>query len=229
MTAKRLVLLVEGDGDVEAVPILLGRLLHEYRAFDVVFLDGHPFRVGEFSKISKNHFGEWRRYLKAAAKRGDIGGCLLLLDGDSAMRVEGQPFCAMRAARLLVEEARKEGAGHVFSLAIVFACMEFESWLIAGAQSLVGKQFANRSNEIQQLQEPVPLDPEFAPRDAKGWFRRASKNGYKPARDQAELTRLVDLNLVRQRGPRSFRRLEAAVQELVSAVRAGEHVATPKC
>ena len=33
MTPKRLVLLVEGQGDVEAAPILLGRLLNEYGAF----------------------------------------------------------------------------------------------------------------------------------------------------------------------------------------------------
>ncbi len=139
MSPKRLVLLVEGQGDVEAAPVLVGRFLKEYSAFDAVFLDSHPpFRVGEFSKLVKGDFGEWRRLLQAAVTtRKNVGGCILLLDGDSPHQVEKQPFCAMRAARRLAAEAQKVGAGSLFSVAIVFACMEFESWLIGGVQSLV--------------------------------------------------------------------------------------------
>ena len=96
MSPKRLLLLVEGEGDVEAAPILLKRLISECGAFDVVFLDPHPFQVGEYPKIAKGEFGEWRRFLQAAAKRRNLGGCLLLLDGDSPMKVDGKPFCAMR-------------------------------------------------------------------------------------------------------------------------------------
>ena len=55
------------------------------------------------------------------------------------------------------------------------------------------------------------------------------KTGYKPTRDQAELTRLVDLNMIRQQGMRSFRRLESAVGDLVKAIRCGEHAVTPTC
>lgn len=227
MSPKRLVLLVEGQGDVAAAPVLLKRLLHEYNAFDNVILDEKPLRVGEYSKISKNDFGEWRRLLGAAAKRKNVGGCLLLLDGDSRMKVSGQPFCAMRAAQRLVEEARTVGAGRVFSVAVVFACMEFESWLIAGAKSLAGRQFSDGRKEVPDTIEAVPRDPESGPRDAKGWFRQLMKSGYSPTRDQVELTRLVDLSLVRQQGMRSFRRLECAVGELVAAIRSGTHAVTP--
>ena len=227
MTPKRLVLLVEGQGDVEAAPLLLKRLLGEYGAFEVVFPDPNPFRVGEYSKISRNEFGEWRRFLQAAAKRKSLGGCLLLLDGDSRTKVDGEPFCAMRAARRLADEARKVGGGSLFSVAIVFACMEFESWLIAGVKSLAGKQFADGRREIPEVVQQVPRDPESAPRDAKGWFRSVMNTGYKPTRDQAELTRLVDLNLIRQQRMRSFRRLESAVKELVNAILSGEHAVTP--
>ena len=227
MTPKRLVLLVEGQGDVEAAPILLSRLLHEYGAFDAVFLDPDPFRVGEFAKISKDEFCKWRRFLQAAAKRKSLGGCLLLLDGDSGVKVDAKPFCATRAARRLAEEARKVGAGSLFSVAIVFACMEFESWLIASAGSLVGKRFSDGRSEFPETIGEVPRDPESAPRGAKEWFRRVMKTGYSPTRDQAELTRLVDLNLIRQQGMRSFRRLESAIKELVGAIRPGEHAVTP--
>lgn len=227
MTPKRLVLLVEGDGDVQAAPILLKRLLADYGAFDVVRLDPHPLRVGEYGKICRNGFSEWHRFLQVAAKRGDLGGCLLMLDGDSRATTAGQPFCAQVAARFLANEARKAGGGSLFSVAIVFACMEFESWLIAGAPMLAGKSFADGRKELPERIEAVPADPESAPRDAKGWFRRIMKTGYKPTRDQAELTRLLDLPAVRQRGMRSFRRLEHAVKELVEAVRCGEHRVTP--
>ncbi len=236
MSPKRLVLLVEGQGDVEAAPILIARVLQEHEAFDAVFLDGRPLRVGEYSKLQRSDkytvtrqldFGEWRRLLRVAAGRPDVGGCVLLLDGDSPAGVAGKPFCAMRAAQLLVAEAKKVGAGKLFSLAVVFACMEFESWLIGGVDSLVGGVFSDGRREIQKLTEPVPGDPESAPRDAKGWFRKVMATGYKPTRDQAELTRLVDLNAVRSRKMRSFRRLESAISGMVAAIRAGTHAVTP--
>ena len=227
MTLKRLVLLVEGDGDVQAAPVLLKRLLADCGAFDVVRLDPHPLRVGEYGRICKDSFSEWRRFLQVAAKRSDMGGCLLILDGDSRLMVDGQPFCAMRAARFLAGEARRVGGGTLFSVAVVFACMEFESWLIAGATTLAGKSFTDGRKELPERIDPVPVDPQSAPRDAKGWFRRIMKTGYKPTRDQAELTRLVDLDAVRQRGMRSFRRLEHAVKELVEAIRCGDHRVAP--
>jgi hypothetical protein len=229
---KRLVLLVEGDGDAAAAPILVKRLLSEYAAFDAVILDAATLRVGEYSKISKNGFSEWLRFLGVAAKRKDCAGCILLLDGDSGTRVDGQPFCAMRAARQLADAARKVGGGSQFSVAIVFACMEFESWLIAGAGSLVGKSFSDGRKVIAGMCSEMPSAPESAPRDAKGWFRRImGAGGYKPTRDQAELARLVDLSAIRSHEPemRSFRRLESALRQLVGAICSGNHLVTPSC
>ncbi len=93
--------------------------------------------------------------------------------------------------------------------------MEFESWLIAGAESLAGKRFEDGRMEFPRSVPEIPNNPETAPRDAKGWFRGLmKKTGYSPTRDQAELTRLVDLNAIRGRRMRSFRRLESAVSEL---------------
>jgi len=231
MSPKRLVLLVEGQGDAQAAPVLVERLLKEYAAFDVVFLDSlPPFRVGDYSKIKKNDFGEWRRLLRAAtATRKNVGGCILLLDGDSPIEIEGKPFCAAKAARILVAEGEKVGAGKLFSLAVVFACMEFESWLIAGVESLQNRRLADGRQGIQNLPQSIPSDPETAPRGAKEWFRSVMATGYNPTRDQAELTRLVDLNVVRNRNPRSFRHLESAIQHIVAAIRSGNHVITPAC
>jgi hypothetical protein len=233
------VLLVEGQGEVKAAPALIDRLLKDYNdsnpIFDVLFLDHEPLRVGEYSKIRRNRrapkihdFSEWKRLLQAAVKsRPNVGGCVLLLDGDSEARVEGEHFCAARAARILAAEAQTIGAGKLFSLAVVFACMEFESWLIAGAESLVNKTLSDGRQGIKALPHEIPADPEKAPRDAKGWFRRIMTMGYKPTRDQVELARLVDIGLVRSRKMRSFRRLESALRGLIDAMRAGSHTVTP--
>lgn len=235
MNPKRLVLLVEGSGDVAAAPVLLSRLLKEYHAFepvfDAVFLDNYqPFRVGDYGSIKKNDFGEWRRLLLAAVKsRKNVGGCILLLDGDSPLLVEDKPFCAARAATLLAAEARKVGAGVQFSLAVIFACMEFESWLISGAESLVGQTLSDGRPGIRTVPQTIPENPETAPRDAKGWFRQIMTMGYKPTRDQAELTRLVDLNAVRNQKLRSFQHLESAIQRMVVAIRHDKHVVVPEC
>ena len=70
-------------------------------------------------------------------------------------------------------------------------------------------------------------DLEESPRDAKGWFSDVIEGGYKPTRDQAELTELVDLQAVRKRKLRSFRRLESALAQLVSAIRSEKHLVTP--
>jgi len=232
MSPKRLVLLVEGDGDVEAAPVLVGRLLHEHSAFDAMFLDSRAMKVGGYSSILRNAFGEWRRFLEVAAKRPDIGGCILLLDGDSKIKVGGQPFCAKNAARLLAAEAQKVGAGKLFSVAVVFACMEFESWLMAGIDSLLGKPLPDGRKEMpDRLPADVqtPPNPETSPRDAKGWLGRVMATGYKPARDQADLTRLVDLSEIRSRNEvRSFRRMESAIRQIVAAIRLGRHVVTPR-
>ena len=41
----------------------------------------------------------------------------------------------------MAESAAKIGAGRDFSLAVVFACVEYETWLIAGTESLAGRTF----------------------------------------------------------------------------------------
>ncbi len=70
-------------------------------------------------------------------------------------------------------------------------------------------------------------DLELSPRDAKGWFRAIVDGGYKPTRDQAALTRLVDLEVIRARKLRSFRRLESAVSSLREAIRCNSPIVSP--
>ncbi|MEP0844482.1 MAG: DUF4276 family protein [Phycisphaerae bacterium] len=231
---KRLTLFVEGDGDKTAVPVLVKRLLTEMNAWDAVLLDPNVFKVGHISKLTGRHSGNWPRFLKAAArmKGQPLGGVLLLLDGDADYVIDDETkqrerFCAATVAQRLALKARDAGAGTSFSVACVFACMEYESWLLAGVESLRGRSLSDGRAGVNADAPQPAEDTEKFPRDAKKWFQQNMSAGYAPTTDQRLLTELVDINEIRRKRPRSFLRLEKALSELCAAIRTGQHVATP--
>jgi hypothetical protein len=136
---KKLVLFVEGGGEVNAGPALVKRLLTESNAWSSLTLASEPFRVKGWGYLLKDKGKEWIRYLKAAViDHRPLGGVLLLLDGD----IKGKrAFCARDKAWELSKFAREAGAGSLFSVATVFAVKEFETWLIAGVESLAASRF----------------------------------------------------------------------------------------
>lgn len=222
---KRLVLFVEGEGEVDAVPILLKRLLKEKgEPFDIL-LDDAPFRVGSVDKLIKGDFRDWKRFLLASLKRANVGGVLVILDGDIE-KAGGEEFCAAAVATSLTGAAMHVGAGKTFSVAVVFARQEYETWLIAGIASLAGQRLPD-GRLIESNAKAPEGDLEASPRDAKGWLRAIVEGGYKPTRDQAEFTKLVDLEVIRSRNLRSFRRLESAVTSLLEAIRCDKPIASP--
>lgn len=223
---KKLVLFVEGRGDVNAAPTLVKRILSESNQWSSVALAPNPFRVKGWGLLLKNNGKEWIRYLRAAAvDHRPLGGVLLLLDGD--IKSQGM-FCAKSKAWELSKLARHAGAGSQFSVATVFAVKEFETWLIAGVESLVGRTLPDNRKGVRAGVIAPSGNLEEQPRDAKGWLSRNMHNGYKPSTDQKHLTQMVDLETIRKRGLRSFRRFEKALQELIDAIRSGKHVVTPE-
>lgn len=225
---KRLVLFVEGEGERAAVPRLVKRLLTEKQAWDALQLDPYePFIVGHVAGLLKDDGAEWRRYLEAARRtRGEVGGCLLILDGDFEP-VRGQGFCDKEAALKLAEQAKIVGGGVVFSVAVVFACQEYESWLLAALESLAGKKLPDGTLGVRADAVAPSGDLEQAPRDAKGAMRKQMTSGYKPTIHQAPLTELMDLDCIRKRQMRSFRRLESAVDQLIAAFRDQKPIISP--
>jgi len=109
-------------------------------------------------------------------------------------------------------------AGTTFSVAVVFARQEFESWLIAGVPSLAAKYHDEVGDDFQNV--------ETAPRDAKKWIGKRSKGGYKPTQHQAPLASELDIDVAIER-LRSFRRLDNAIQEFIDAARSGQHTVSP--
>ncbi|SRR5271157_965990 len=222
---RRLILFVEGEGEADAVPKLVRRLLTEMGDWQDILLDDEPFRVGQVSKLLKEDFHVWKRFLRASLKRPNVGGVLLILDGDIG-KVAGKDFCAAAAARSLAVAATHVGAGEIFSVAVVFARQEYETWLIAGIASLAGRRLPD-GRPIKANAKAPDGDLELSPRDAKGWLRAIVDGGYKPTRDQAALTTMVDLEVIRARKLRSFRRLESAVSSLREAIRCNSPIVSP--
>jgi hypothetical protein len=105
--------------------------------------------------------------------------------------------------------------------------LEYETWLIAGVESLAGKPLPDGRPGVKAGAVAPSGNLEEAPRAAKGWLNANMDRGYKPAKDQKALTEMVDVELIRKRGLRSFRRLENAVEQLADAVRSEQHVVTP--
>lgn len=215
---KRLVLFVEGDGDVRAAPSLVGELLT--RLPDALqgqlFLDNAPMKTGGVDKITGKRQADFLRHLGNAGRRSKLGAVLLILDGD-ADRVEGRPFCAVEAARTIAQRAAAAGAGSRFSFAVVFLRQEYESLLIAAANQLPGLKSG----------VTLPPAPEEAPKGAKEWLHANLVDGYNPTDRQLELTRAVhDWSAVRML--KCFQRLEHALTELATATASGQHVISPR-
>lgn len=234
---KRLVIFVEGRGDIAAVPVLARRVVNELGAHDALFVDPDPFRVAGVAKLLKTENGQinLHRWLTAAgATRQNVGGVLLVLDGDMDRvpptwatytgTFNTTAFCAFKAAAALGHDALTARAGQAFSLASVFAMKEFEAWLLAGVESLRGKQLAANRGIVPMDVLCPDIDVE-QPRDAKGRLRQVVPL-YDQSLDQGVLASAVDLKQVQLRC-RSFRRFCSAIRQLSEAVRANVHVVTP--
>ncbi len=230
---KRLVLIGEGHGEVSALPCLALKLLRESNAQQHLAVDPDVIRARNplgLLKWSRDENradpGLWLHYLRAAVRRPQLGGVLALFDGDAQHFPAGStaPFCAAIAAASMVQAATHVGAGKTFSLAVVFACVEFETWIIASVESLAGKTFPDG----RPLLPAGTIFPGGHPEShGKRWLEKHLP-GYRPARDQRALTELVDINLVRAKGLRSFTRLGHAIEEIANAVTAGTCIASPQ-
>jgi hypothetical protein len=180
--------IVEGDGEVSALPILLRRL-GVWLTPDVQTTVLPPIRVHRDRFLNKAE--EFKgKLLLAAAKCGGTGWILILLDADDD--------CPAEKGRQVLDDAQKLVPHR--PVAVVMANREFEAWFIASACSLNGAR--NFSFSL----EDAGVDPE-SPRDAKGWMReRMTSRTYREITDQPAFTARMDLPAARN-GSRSFRKL----------------------
>lgn len=172
----RIVAVVEGQGEVAALPILLRRIA----AVLGVHVDvPDPIRVRR-NKVVKPE--EVERVVELAARRaGPEGRILLLLDADQDCPAELAPELLQRAI-----VARSDRP-----ISVVLAKSEFEAWFVAAAESIAGKRSIQASAR-------APANPESIS-DAKGWLSGCMPAGrsYRSTRDQPGLAAVFDLEAAR--------------------------------
>lgn len=192
---QRIASIVEGHGDVRAVPILLRRIAQRlFPGSAVEFL--RPIRVGRYKIIKP---GELERAVELAARQtGDRGSILILLDAEDDCPAELGPALLERAI-----DARRDR-----DIRVVLAKREYEAWFLAAIGSIAG------SRGIDQRAAP-PDDPEMI-RDAKGWLTAHRPSGwiYRETLDQPALSAIFDLEAAR--AAPSFEKLWRDVSRLLS-------------
>lgn len=179
--------IVEGDGEVSALPVLLRRLAAEVEPATVVDVPP-PIRVRRDKFLNRDD--EFRRQLLlAAAKSGDDGWILIVLDADDD--------CPATLGQSIYDRAQVHIAHR--RLSVVLANREFEAWFIAASRSLHGVRGL-------QLQPDETIEAEV-PRNAKGWLRDRMQGGtYSEILDQPAFAARIDLREAFDNS-RSFRKL----------------------
>jgi uncharacterized protein DUF4276 len=194
---------VEGEGEMEAVPLLIRRICNDL--FGTFALrTTQPVRITK-SKLVRP--GELERAIQLVQKRTP-GPILVLLDADEDCPAILGPDLKSRSLAIIPRQ----------NFSVVIPTCEFEAWFIAAAQSLSGKR------GLRQGLLPPP-DPESI-RGAKEWLSRnmVPERKYSPSVDQVSLVASMDLTAARS--CKSFDRLCREIERLVSAPAEAEQETT---
>jgi hypothetical protein len=169
--------IVEGHGEVEAVPILIRRIAQELNP-EIVLDIPRPIRIPSTKLIRE---GEIERAIELAlSKIEGKGGILVLNDCDS------HSCCpAIDGPNLL---ARASGYRPNLMISVVLANKEYEAWFIASSSSIEGKRGLSASL-------PIEDDPESI-RGAKEWLTNHKTDGhpYTEVTDQPALTDIFNIS-----------------------------------
>jgi hypothetical protein len=169
--------IVEGHGEVTAVPVLLRRLAHErFERHDVEVFRPHRVPKG---KILNSQDLERAATLgrRRITEGGGRGGLMLLLDADEECPATRGPELLLRLRRVVPD----------LPTAVVLAKREYEAWFLAAALSL-------RAHARIRSTAGPPTDPE-AIAGAKGYLVRElllPEAAYSETVDQAAFTAIMD-------------------------------------
>lgn len=191
---KTVISIVEGDGEVGALPILLRRI-GEWKAPGEYIDIPRPIRVRRDQFLNREAI--FSRQLQLAGLQcayAENGWILILLDADDDCPVVLAEDI-LRRANLIIPQHK---------ISVVLANREYEAWFLAAAESLNGV----RGLEVVDIVE----DPDKV-RGAKEWLKLRSKdNRYGEITDQPALSAAMDLKSAYERS-RSFRKLCAEFEK----------------
>ena len=207
MSRIRIVPIVEGYGEVEAVPVLIRRIASEVDpSLDTDIL--HPIRVPA-NRLKKQ--GELERTVDLAVRKlGGKGGVLILIDCD------WDNCCPRWDAPDLLDRARSTRPDAPISL--VLAYREYEAWFIAAVESIKNKL------PLVEAGEPTSNPEEI--RGAKEWLsRRMPQNQpYVETIHQPSLTAVFDMQAARRTN--SFDKCYREIVGMIDHLRACEAQST---
>jgi hypothetical protein len=189
--------IVEGHGEVGAVPVLLRRLRDAAGAFTIDVNPPIRRHLADFHEEALV-----RKAVRLALKQEHCGCILLVFDGD------GEGDCPKELGPRVLRWARSEAGNR--PCAVVVAFREYEAWLLASIESL-------RRRRGIRADAVAHADPE-EPRGAKGQLEARMEVGrsYSETADQPALTASFDM-VPAYRRCRSFRHLVKVFGELVTA------------
>lgn len=175
----RLACIVEGHGDVQAVPILLRRLASTLDPTLNLQVE-QPIRITR-SKLLQT--GELERAVELAARKvGSAGAILILLDSDEDCPAVLGPHLLGRARAV-----RRD-----VPISVVLTKQEFEAWFLAAGESLRGRRGL-------RIDLAPPAQPESV-RGAKEWLadHMTGDGHYVETLDQPALAAVFDLTAARR-------------------------------
>ncbi|HAH07456.1 MAG TPA: hypothetical protein DCM05_13205 [Elusimicrobia bacterium] len=189
--------IVEGHGEVRAVPVLLRRLLAEAQCFGVEV--GRPILRTQAQFRSKV---EVEKAVRLALFHPDCAAVVILFDGE-----DDCPKDVADKAR-----AWARGAAGQIPCDVVVAYREYETWLLSAVESLHGE--CGISNVAT-----APDNPESR-RDAKGALEEFMpvRRAYSETLDQPAMSAVFDMGMAHRRS-RSFQKLVKAVGEVLAQLK----------
>jgi len=201
----KLVPIVEGDGEVPAIPALLRKLLQAITRYDIQI--ARPKNANGRGNLTKK--GGLERFVQYAWKEPDCGAILVLLDS------EGE--CPQDIAKDFSQ--RIIAMGVIFPVVIVIAHRMYEAWFLASIATIAG-----------HLDLPDGLQPPEDPEEVgnpKAWMNKNFPSGrtYKETLDQEAMTHLMDIALAGS--TRSFQRLQHAIDQALLAIDTDTRIVTP--
>ncbi len=205
--------IVEGVGEVEAVPLLLRRLLQEeFARYD--WQVAKPKCAHGCGNLLAS--GGLERFIEYAQPGG--AAVLVLLDGDSVATLppdqRPEEDCAPGFAQLLARRAA--AIRPQVPVVIVVVTWEYEAWFLASIETMEITGLSSYHAEMADTRSP------------KGWIDRHLPPGqkYLETIDQAKMTHKLDFRRVEERS-RSFRRLKNALSQLLEAYGENRAIVTP--
>jgi len=186
--------IVEGHGEIQAVPVMLRRLAQEWDPGLYLNIP-RPFRAGRYKLVKT---GELERIVEFVARRLETPRAILIL-------IDAEGDCPKELAPELLARARK--ARSDMPIGVVLAKHEFEAWFLAAIESLSGRRGLRENLAPVEQPESVSGAKEFLTRNMQG------SSAYSETLDQPALAAVFDIELARKRSD-SFDKCCREVQRL---------------